>query len=447
LNRRAYIARFAAWTAVALLGIAAHSGSAPQPAAVGRTALDLLLAARYQEFSELLTVEAKGLLTPEFLRDRVGTEITSFGKLGEIGAPVTAPSGTSVIVSFPIRFAKTPVSLQFTVTQSGQIAGLHFRSPDYVVPQTWNKPPYSDPERFQERDVTVGTDEWKLGGKFTFPSGKGPFPVVVLVHGAGPNDRDESIYATRIFQDIAGGLASRGIAVLRYDKRTKVYGPQMSETAFTLKEETTEDAVRAIALARSQPEANPKRIFVLGHSLGGYALPRIARQGGKLAGAIVLAGNARHIEDVSLAQTEFLLKAKGGASPDEQKRLDQMKAEREKVKALAPSSDNPPVLLGLPIEYFLDLKGYDPPAEARRLGIPMLFLQGERDFQVSLEDFNLWRAGLAGAKNIAFHSYGPLNHLFIEGKGAPSPLEYRTGGNVAPVVIDDITAWISSQRE
>ncbi len=431
---------------MALLAAVLQAAAPAQPAAVGRTALDLLLASRYQEFSELLTVEAKGLLTPELLRDRVGVELRSFGQPGEIGQPVTAPAGATVIVSIPVRFANTAVNVQFTVTQSGQIAGLHFRPPDAPLPQTWKRPSYSNPDLFRERDVTVGSDEWKLGGKFTVPLGKGPFPVVVLVHGPGPNDRDESLYATRIFQDLAEGLASRGIAVLRYDKRTKVYGPQMSEIAFTLQEETVEDAVRAIALARKQPEVDPKRVFVLGHSLGGYAVPRIARQDGKLAGAVVLAGNARHIEDVSLAQTGYLLKAKGGASPDEQKRFDQMKAEAEKVKSLSAANDNPPILLGLPTEYFLDLKNYDPAAEARRIAIPMAFLEGERDFQVTQEDFNLWKAGLTGAKNIAFHTYGPLNNLFIAGEGSPSPVEYRRGGNVAQVVIEDIAAWVISQK-
>jgi dienelactone hydrolase len=230
--------------------------------------------------------------------------------------------------------------------------------------------------------------------------------------------------------------------VLRYDKRTSIYGKEMASIPFTLREETTEDAIRAIALARSQPEVDPARVFVLGHSLGGYAVPRIAKQDGKLAGAIVLAGNARPIEDVGLAQTEFMLKAKGGASPEEQKRLEILKAEVAKVKILAAGKDNPPTLLGLPTAYFLDLKGYDPVAAARQLGIPMLFLQGERDFQVTMEDFNLWKTGLAGAKNITFHTYPALNDLFIAGEGAPSPLEYRKAANLAPEVIEEIAAWI-----
>jgi dienelactone hydrolase len=426
---------------------ALHAASpAESAAAAGRKALDLLLAGRYTELTQLLTPEARNLLTPEFLENRVAGELKSFGKVEEIGKPLIGESGGAEIVSFPLRCSNKSVSLQFTLTGSGLIAGLHFRSPEQPLPATWNRPSYSKPESFHDRAVTVGADQWKLGGTFTYPLGKGPFPAVVLVHGPGPNDRDESFFGTRIFADIAEGLASRGIAVLRYDKRTKVYGTQMSETAFTLQQETIEDAVRALAVVRHQPEVDPTKIFVLGHSLGGYAVPRIARQDGKLAGAIVLAGNARHIEDVSVAQTEFMLKAKGGASADEQKRFDQMRAEAARIKSLVPGKDNPPILLGLPAEYYLDLKSYDPPSEARRLGIPMLFLQGERDFQVTMEDFNLWKAGLSGAKNVRFQTYVTLNDLFIAGEGPPSPAEYRKPGNVAEAVVDDISSWIVAQK-
>jgi len=434
--------------ACVFLAVAALGG-APLPSqaeAAGRKALDLLLASRYPEFGRLLTTDAKEKLTPEFLRDSVGHELKSFGRMEELGQPLTFKSGSSDVVTFPIRFSNRAVNVQFTLNESGQVAGLHFRSPDDPMPPVWKRPSYSKTESLSERNVTVGTDEWKLGGTFTFPSGKGQFPAVVLVHGPGPNDRDESIFAVRIFADIAEGLASRGIAVLRYDKRTRVYGPRMSEMAFTLQQETIEDAVRALALTRHQPEVDPSRVFVLGHSLGGYAVPRIARQDGKLAGAIVLAGNARHIEDVSLAQTEFLLNAKGGASPDEQRRLDSMKAEAARVRSLVAAKDNPPALMGLPTAYFLDLKGYDPAAEARRLAIPMLFLQGERDFQVTREDFGLWKAGLAGAKNITFRNYAALNHLFISGEGPPSPADYRKAGNVATAVIEDVAGWIAAQK-
>jgi hypothetical protein len=119
-----------------------------------------------------------------------------------------------------------------------------------------------------------------------------------------------------------------------------------------------------------------------------------------------------------------------------------MKGEAARVRALKPGQDNPAILLGLPVEYYLDLKSYDAPAEARSLNLPLLFLQGGRDFQVTKIDFELWKAGLGNAKNARFHVYPMLNHLFITGEGASSPAEYRKGGNVSAAVIDDIVSWI-----
>lgn len=429
---------------VAVLAISAVFAAAPDPAAAGRKALDLLLKRNFSAFSQLLTGVAKEKLTEDFLRQRVGTELDGFGKTEEIGKPVLARLGSDNMVSFPVRFTKVSVNVQLTLTPAGMVAGLYFRSADMPLPPQWKRPAYSNPKLFHEREITVGTGEWKLPGTLTLPAGKGPFAAVVLVHGPGPNDRDETMYSNHMFKDVAEGLASRGIAVLRYDKRSKVHGEKMSEGPFTLQQETVDDAVSALALARLQPEVNSKRVFVLGHSLGGYAIPRIAARDTKLAGAIFLAANARPIEDVVLDQNEQMLNQQR-ADPASQRRLDALKAEVAKVKELVPSQSNPPIVLGLPAAYLLDLKGYNPASEASRMSIPLLFLQGERDIQISSKDFDLWKAALAGRKNVTFEMFPPLNHLFIAGEGQPSPAEYRVPGNVSAEVIDVIAKWAAKQ--
>ena len=419
---------------------------AREPTTVGRQALSFLLAEKYEEFNALLTDAGKERLYPDFLRDRVGAELKSFGSLGEIGTPVTAQDGKNSLVSFPVRFSEVSVNIQFTLNETLEIAGLYIRPPSEALPPVRQRPAYSKPELFSERQVVVGNDVWRLAGTLLIPTAPPPFPAIVLVHGPGPNDRDESIYSNQVFRDLAEGLASRGIAVIRYDKRTKAYGERMADIDFTLQEETVEDAVRAATLLRRQPEIDPSRIFVLGHSLGGYASPRIAAQDGKLAGLIFLAANARPIEDVALDQNDYVAHLNGGPSADDQKRLDGLKAEVAKVKALEPGKTNPPVVMGLPSTYLLDLKGYDPAAQAKKLPLPMLFLQGERDFQVTMTDFGLWKSALSGRKDATFRSYPKLNHLFMAGEQKSSPLEYRFPENVDAEVIGDIADWVARKK-
>jgi dienelactone hydrolase len=433
-------------TVLALAVVSSLALAQPDPAvATGRKALDYLLAERYTELSTMFNAAMKENLTMDVLRGRVHVELSGFGKAGNIGSPVVAHENDFTLVSFPVDFALTKVTVEFRLEKSGELAAIHFRPADADVP-TWHHPPYSKPEAFVERTVTIGTAPWKLDGTLTVPAGKGPFPAVILVHGPGPNDRDETLRANKVFADIAEGLSSRGIAVLRYDKRTRVYGRQMSETGFTLREETIDDALAAAVFLRAQPEINSGRIYLLGHSLGGYAAPRIAREDRKLAGLIFLAANARPVQEVILEQTEYM--GSTGAVPAEeiQKRLDLLKAETAKVKALAPGADNPPVVMGLPSAWLVDVKDYDPAALASHLTISILVLQGERDFQVSMKDFGRWKAALGGRANVSFHTYPELNHLFMAGTGKSLPTEYLVPSNVAPAVIDDIAKWIAAAK-
>ena len=110
-------------------------------------------------------------------------------------------------------------------------------------------PPYAKAGAYREKDFTVGTGEWRLPGTLTLPVGvTKPLPALVLVHGSGPNDRDETILANKPFRDLAWGLASKGIAVLRYEKRTKEYATKLRAAGIrdlTVKEETIDDALSA----------------------------------------------------------------------------------------------------------------------------------------------------------------------------------------------------------
>ncbi len=348
------------------------------------------------------------------------------------------------VVIVMARFEKGGLGLRISVdAATGQIGGLFFTA-DTGKPMAYNVPAYVDTSKFNEREVTLGTGDWQLPGTLTLPKGDGPFPAVVLVHGSGPNDRDETIGPNKPFKDLAWGLASQGVAVLRYDKRSKVYGQQMAAlTTLTVKEEVIDDAVTAVALLRQQPGIDPKRVFVLGHSLGGYLAPRIALAGPDIAGLIILAGATRPLEDLILEQTEYIMSL--SESTTHQAPIDQLKEQIALVKALKPGDEAKPAILGAPPAYWLDLQNYRPAELAKSVSKPMLILQGMRDYQVREADFVNWQQALSTRSDVQLKTYPNLNHLFITGDKESTPQEYQTAGSVDQTVIDDIAAWLKQR--
>lgn len=348
-------------------------------------------------------------------------------------------------VIIPLHFEKAALDMLVVVDiTTGKISGLFFQPNQDAQSQQYKTPSYVEAAKFEEQEVTFGAEPWSLPGTLTLPEGNGPFPAVVLVHGSGPNDRDETIGPNKPFRDIAQGLASQGIAVLRYDKRTKVYQMEVvRDQDFTAQEETVDDAVAAVEFLRQQPQIDSRKIFVAGHSLGGYLAPRIGMAGDNIAGMIIMAGLTRPLEDVMLEQTRYILESDGSLSADDLAKISDIQKQVAAVKALTSQSTEP--VLGGPAAYWLDLKDYRPTDLARGLKMPLLIVQGERDYQVTMQDFQNWQDALSGQANVALKSYPGLNHLFIAGAGKSVPAEYETPGNVALEIIQDVVSWIQQQ--
>lgn len=309
-------------------------------------------------------------------------------------------------------------------------------------------------KKMSERDITVGAEGFQLPGTLTVPkfatvAEARKVPCIILVHGSGPHDRDETIGPNKPFRDIAWGLAERGIAVIRYDKRTKTYGADCVPAGRVLDYDTevVDDVLSAVALAKTLPEIASDSIYVLGHSLGGTLAPRIAERSKELAGIIVLAGLARPFEDAVEEQTVYIMSL-APASAEAKMQFADLKEQLNNVRKLETNAfdEQIPLPLNLPRSYWEFANAYKPVSVAAKLKLPIFVLQGERDYQVTMEDFAFWRFGLWRNKNAFFKSYPKLNHLLQEGTGKATPMEYSRASSVPAYVLNDLAAFAHGIR-
>ncbi len=315
--------------------------------------------------------------------------------------------------------------------QSQDLAGLFFKP----VPKLSATPAsYVNPSAFKTEEVLVGREPFVLKGTVALPVGPGPFPAVVLVHGSGPNDRDETVGANKPFKDIAEGLASRGIAVLRYDKRTFLYGERIGSD-ISIDDEVVSDAVSAVEWLKGRPEVDPRRVFVAGHSLGALLAPEIAVKSRAVAGVMLLAPPGRPPWDIVLEQLRYL-----DTPPEE---LAAVEKAVERLKAGKLGSEK---LLGAPARYWLDWASRDGVSMTKQLGRPVLLLRGERDYQVTEADVAVWKKGLKGTATVEMVTIPGDNHVFVKGTGKPGPAEYDTPGHVDDAVIEHLVSFISRTK-
>jgi uncharacterized protein len=388
-------------------------------------------------------------MSPDQLQQLWQATLAQCGAFVSLGETRTATEGAYQMVFVACVFEQATLDFKLVYNPDDTIGGLWIVQHSAKADAQYSLPAYVHNGMFTERDVTVGSGEWRLPGTLAIPTGPGPFPALVLVQGSGPNDRDETAGANKPFRDLAGGLASRGVAVLRYDKRTKVYAAKLAaySGAFTVQDEVIDDALAAVELLRHTEGIDPQRIFVLGHSLGGMLIPRIGQADPGLAGLIVMAGPTRPLEDIMLEQVQYLLSISGAPQAETDKQLDALRQQIATVKSpeLKPATPAS-AALGAPGSYWLDLRGYNPAAMAQELTQPLLILQGGRDYQVTLADYDGWRKALGDKANVTFKLYADLNHLFMSGTGKSTPQEYDKRGPVPQVVIDDLAAWIKLSR-
>lgn len=424
---------------MALLSTARAQETAPDASALANALLDHLDAGEYAQAEAMFSAEMASAVPVEKLKAVWESLPAQAGEAKGRGEPAMESTGGAQMATIPLHYAKAELVAKVVVADDGSVVGF--------LIQPAPPPPaaaVAADANFHETDFAVGEGERALPGTLAMPNGDGPFPAVVLVHGSGPQDRDESIGANKPFLDIARGLAAQGIAVLRYEKRTKARPQDFASGDFGVDEETTNDAVMAVDALRKTPGIDPDRVFVFGHSQGGMMAPRIAAVSSHVAGLVLLAAPSRSLLDIVIEQNRRLAVLDDGKTSDAERTA--IEALQAQVRAIRDPKTDPAAksILNQPVGYWRSVDAVDPVKDAEADDLPMLVLQGARDIQVVDADWQGWKAAFHDDPKVTFKLYDKLNHLGIAGEGEGSLAEYQTPGHVDAQLIDDTAAWIKA---
>ena len=412
--------------------------------------VEMIRDGRFAMVEALFAPPLRAVASAETLRIAWDAETSASGPIVSIGDPQLTPAGTGLIrASVPITGEHGAFAIAMSIDRSGILQGLRLQP---LATTAWTPPLYVKRGRFDEREVTLGSGPRAVSGALSLPRGRGPWPGVVLLSGGGPFDRDGTTGSNKPLKDLAWGLASRGIAVVRFDKVTFTHGRHVDgrqvadDRDFTMTDEYVPHAVAAHRLLQQQPTVDARRIFVLGHSMGGKVAPRVAAAEPAVAGLIILAGDAQPMQHAAIRVARYIAALKGG---DSDAAVDSLSRQAAMIDSPELSPATPPreLLFGWSGAYWLDLRSYDPVAAAAALNVPMLILQGGRDYQVTVaDDLSRWKAGLGDRSDVMFRVYEADNHLFFPEQVHRHRRSINRRITSNPAVIADIAEWLGARR-
>ncbi|HOE06304.1 MAG: alpha/beta fold hydrolase [Bacilli bacterium] len=290
---------------------------------------------------------------------------------------------------------------------------------------------------YQEENIIVTTEEFELPGMLTIPESKDVVPAVVLIHGSGPSNMNEAIGALEPFENLAQELAKKGIASIRYHKRTFVYGSTLAnDYSFTIYDEVIDDVLSAIAMLRADKRIDSKNLFLIGHSMGGQLAPIILNLDKNIKGAILLAGTTEHIIDVAMRQLQ----------KQESPYYDTYYSYYEyfrNLKEVVPGEENY-FYMGAYEAYWASYNKFELQSEVIEASkhYQLLIMQGGQDLQVPKTTLDDYKNLLKGKENVQYKYYEELNHCFVYGVGENINNAYLIRKKIPTEVIDDIVNFI-----
>ncbi len=338
-----------------------------------------------------------------------------------------------------LKFNQAAYKMILSESPKGEINGL------YISQLGYNVPLYGRGIRIGKKFVNFLSHSYQISGELVVPIECNNCPVVILVHGSGPNDKDETIGPTKVFKDLALGLASKGIASYRYDKRFYLY-PELMKEQFDLYDETINDAISAYHTLKSDTSLHFGKYVMLGHSLGAYSMPLIADSLKSLNGAILFSGNARKLEDLIEYQMHYLTGLDGVITEEEAKIINEneVKANLIRDNNFSSKTSSDSLLAYWPGTFWKGVKNYDPVSTLESNKTTEFFImQGEKDYQITMEDFSIWTKNVGTQSNVKLQSFKNLTHLFAPTQSKKSgPNDYFIPNNVDEQVILEIADWI-----
>jgi len=435
--------------------VTATATATPAEPAVARELVAHLRAGEFDAAHAMFTDRLGSAVTrPALERYWLGLR-AQHGTVESIGPVGTTTRQGSEVALVPVECAQGSAGVEVAAAGGGRVGGLWF-------PGEYSPPEYVDDSAFTERTLTLEPEGCSLPATLTVPAGasggggtatasdggtatasgnttdSGTVPGVVLVHGSGAHDRDETIGPNRPLRDVAHGLATRGVAVLRYEKRT--YACDVARAEWAIDDIIVDDAVHALGALRDQPEVDAERTAVAGHSVGAACAPRIAERDGQVAGAAVLAGNARPFTEVYPEQVRHVLEVQGGLSDREEQQLATVTQLMAAVEDGSIADDRP--VGPLPGIWWKTFSEYDQIATADRLDADLFVAHGGRDFQIPIDPaMSGWRDGLDDADAHRFERYPDCSHLFQPGTEPSLTTEYVFADNVAQELVADLADW------
>lgn len=332
-------------------------------------------------------------------------------------------------------------------------------------PQT-PKPPF--PYDVEDGTVSNSSAGIDLAGTLTVPDGNGPFPSIVLVSGAGPQDRDGSMFGHKPFLVLADHLTRKGIAVLRVDERG--VGESSGNGEQAMPSDLAGDVTAAIAFLGRHPKTADGRIGIIGHSRGGRIALMAANASSDAAFLVLLASPALPGKDLLEPEAQQISRTTGLPVQTVSQFQDKLvtiiteesdpeaaaprlrEAAQNALDALPPESRTQQVeqVFGRMVQQYNRpqtrfLLQHDPRPTLETLTIPVLALFGGKDQQVPAQ---VHASEVQDALNRGGTDPGTvetlpnLNHLFQE-VHTGEPAEYgQIEQTLSPTVLGRIASWI-----